>query len=100
MGFLKRLLGGGDDDMTITDGVDGTATVVSIGRPHSHAVRYLLPVRLSVQAPGMAPFLHETSALIHRDRFPEPGVLVPVTVDRTDPRRVKIHWDRLPTIAE
>ncbi|MFI6347556.1 hypothetical protein [Streptomyces sp. NPDC050560] len=49
-----------------------------------------------VEGPGIAPRAVEFSATVPSSRCPKSGQRVPVVVDRADPRRVVIRWDRVP----
>jgi hypothetical protein len=49
-----------------------------------------------VEGPGIAPQAVEFSATIPASRCPHSGQRVPVTVDRTRPSRIAIHWDEVP----
>jgi hypothetical protein len=42
---------------------------------------------------------HE-SPLAPRDRWPVPGQVLPVTVDRNDPEQLRVLWDQVPLRAE
>lgn len=97
MGLFGRTYPAGGE---IEHGIERTATILSIPTPKTNARKYLMPVTVSVNAPGIASFMQEVGASISADRFPEPGTEVPVTVDPTDPSKLQVHWDRVPTIAE
>ncbi|MBW7968783.1 hypothetical protein HYH08_05010 [Bradyrhizobium sp. BR 10289] len=37
---------------------------------------------------------------VPKPKWPRPGMMLPVTVDRADPRRFRIEWDQVPTGRE
>lgn len=52
-------------------------------------------MQLVVQAEGVpATSLRETD-MVRADKWPSPGMTLPVTVDRSDPTRIKIEWDEV-----
>jgi hypothetical protein len=51
-----------------------------------------------VSAPGIDPVsVHHTSLVTPTAKWPYPGVVLPVTVDREHPERLKIQWDAVPS---
>ena len=57
-------------------------------------------MHLVVQAEGIEPTAIEISPLVHRDRWPDPDMTLPVSVDRANPTRIEVAWDQVPTAAE
>lgn len=54
-----------------------------------------------VTGPGVGPIAIEHNTLTApTKKWPQPGDTLPVTVDRNDPTRLKIRWDRMPTNRE
>jgi hypothetical protein len=54
-----------------------------------------------VTGPGVGPIAVEHNTLTApTKKWPQPGDTLPVTVDRNDPTRMKIRWDRMPTNRE
>ncbi len=56
---------------------------------------------LVIQADGMAPYeckVHEW--VVATSKWPYAGERLPVNIDRSDPRKVKILWDEVPTGAD
>jgi hypothetical protein len=53
-------------------------------------------VQLVVQGEGVAPTAVEFEGLVHRKRWPQPGMTLPVTIDPANPQRVSIEWDEVP----
>jgi Short C-terminal domain len=89
VGFLGDLFG------RMKDPVRGHAQVVSCSMPSDHAVYSNCSMQLVVQAEGVpATSLRETD-MVRSDKWPSPGMTLPVTVDRADPTKVKIEWDEV-----
>ena len=89
MGFFSRLKGGGG-------GVRGTAQVTSCSQYQGRAVYSMCRMQLIVQAEGVAPTAVEFEGLVHRKRWPQPGMVLPVTVDPANPQDASIEWDEVP----
>ncbi len=90
---LKDLLKGGGGAMS--DPVRGTAQVVAASMNRGRGILQMCTVQLVVQADGVPPTAISYQGLVHRDRWPMPGMVLPVTVDRADPQRVEIEWDEV-----
>lgn len=83
------------------DPVRATATVVSSSQAASNVMYAPLHMNLVVQAEGMAPTSVEYRQRAARTkRFPFPGQVIPVEIDRSDPTRVEVLWDEVPTRDE
>ena len=89
MGLFSKLKGGGG-------GVRGTAQVTSCSQYQGRAVYSMCRMQLIVQAEGVAPTAVEFEGLVHRKRWPQPGMTLPVTVDPANPQNVSIEWDEVP----
>jgi hypothetical protein len=90
---LKDLLKGGGGGME--DPVRGTAQVVSASMNRGRGILQMCDVQLVVQAEGVQPTAVAYRGLVHRDRWPMPGMVLPITVDRADPQHVDIEWDEV-----
>jgi hypothetical protein len=90
---LKDLLKGGGGGME--DPVRGTAQVVSASMNRGRGILQMCDVHLVVQAEGVQPTAVAYRGLVHRDRWPMPGMVLPITVDRADPQHVDIEWDEV-----
>jgi len=99
MGLFKKLLGG-DGSPPIQDGVRGTAQVVSCSGYRGRAIWQSCEVQLVVQAEGIPATAVQVSQLGHNDRWPRPGMTLPVTVDRSNPQNVQIHWDEVASSSD
>lgn len=92
MGLLDSLFGGG----SMTDPVRGTAQVVSCSANRGRGVYQACHLQLVVSAEGVPATAVEQQTLVHRSRWPMPGMVLPATIDRVNPQTVRIEWDELP----
>jgi Short C-terminal domain len=93
MGFLDGLFGSGGGRME--DPVRGTAQVVACSGYRGRGVMQNCHMQLVITAEGVPATAVEHQGLVHNSRWPAPGMSLPVTVDRADPRRYKIEWDEV-----
>lgn len=82
-------------ELRMKDPVDGSLTVVGISSPDPTATQANYRLDGVVTAPGL-----EATAITHHgmtsvSHWPSPGQVLPVTVDRSHPDRLTIHWERL-----
>jgi hypothetical protein len=89
VGLLDSLLG----SMRMDDPVRGTAQVVSTSGNDGEAVWQNTRMHLVVQADGLPPTAVEHYAIAPTAKWPMPGQVLPVTVDRANPQRLKIIWE-------
>jgi hypothetical protein len=96
--LVRRLMLG----KPIEDGVEGMATVVTRTRPPEPTPTYIGGARLNlvVQVGGGEPYKVRLKCSAPGDKYPVPGQVVPVVVDRDDPQRVQVDWDRMLTPEE
>jgi len=92
MGLLDSLFG----DQRMSDPVRGSAQVVSCSANRGRGVYQNCHLQLVVQAEGVPARAVEQQTLVHRSRWPFPGMTLPATVDRANPNHVRIEWDELP----
>jgi hypothetical protein len=92
MGLLDSLFG----DQRMSDPVRGSAQVVSCSANRGRGVYQNCHLQLVVQAEGVPARAVEQQTLVHRSRWPFPGMTLPATVDRANPTHVRIEWDELP----
>ncbi len=90
---MRRLMLG----RPIEDGIEGTALVHSRTRPPHPTPKYIGGAKLNlvVQLPGREPYKVRLKCSAPGDKYPQPGEVVPVVVDRRDPERVRVDWDRM-----
>ncbi|MDQ3741752.1 MAG: hypothetical protein M3389_12510 [Actinomycetota bacterium] len=85
----------------IKEPVEGTATVVSATSPSSHTASWSnVRMRLVVQADGVEPFQLEHSCMCRADRWPWPGMELPVTFDARHHDRLDVEWKRVPSARD
>ncbi len=89
MGLFSKLKGGGG-------GIRGAAQVTSCSQYQGRGVYSMCRMQLVVQGEGVAPTAVEFEGLVHRKRWPQPGMTLPVTVDPANPQKVSIEWDEVP----
>lgn len=82
------------------DAVRGTAQVVSASMNRGRGILQMCRMQLVVQADGVPPTAVSFNGLVHHDRWPAPGSVLPVTVDRAHPENVSIEWDEVPSRSE
>ena len=92
MGLLDSLFG----DQRMSDPVRGSAQVVSCSANRGRGVYQNCHLQLVIQAEGVPARAVEQQTLVHRSRWPFPGMTLPATVDRANPTHVRIEWDELP----
>ena len=92
MGLLDSLFG----VQRMSDPVRGSAQVVSCSANRGRGVYQNCHLQLVVQAEGVPARAVEQQTLVHRSRWPFPGMTLPATVDRANPTHVRIEWDELP----
>ena len=95
MGLLDSLFG----DQRMSDPVRGSAQVVSSSANRGRGVYQNRHLQLVVQAEGVPARAVEQQTLVHRSRWPFPGMTLPATVDRANPTHVRIECDELPDAA-
>jgi hypothetical protein len=93
MGFLKGMFG----QPKIKDGLNGKATVLAVPQPWGNASSHRIEMKLSVQLPDQDAYLAQHTCFASREKYPWPGTVLPVTVDRNDHERLRIEWDEVPT---
>jgi hypothetical protein len=75
--------------------VAGTAQVVSATANRGDSSWQDVQMTLVVQAEGVPAEPVRHSCMCRADRWPSPGDVLPVTVDRRKPKRLKVEWDEV-----
>jgi hypothetical protein len=88
---LDRLLPG----TRMRDPVRGHAEVVSCSAYHGEGIKQLCTMQLVIHGEGIRPIAQEHHLLVHRYKWPAPGMALPVTVDRADPSKMYVEWDEV-----
>jgi hypothetical protein len=89
IGLLGDMFGG----PRMKDPVRGTAQVVSCSTHPGDGIVQSCCMQLVVQADDVPAKAIEHTDDVDRQRWPSPGMTLPVTVDRADPQRLKVEWD-------
>jgi hypothetical protein len=85
----------------LKDPVEGSARVVSCGGgSYENAAFTRCWMSLVLSAAGIEPYTVETTKLVRSTKHPYPGMVLPVTIDRSRPDRFEIDWDQVPTRKE
>jgi hypothetical protein len=95
MGLLGKMLNKALPGVRMKDPVRGAAEVVACSDYHGRGIKQLCTMQLVVHAEGVAPASQEHHLLAHRDKWPAPGMTLPVTVDRADPTKLYVMWDEV-----
>ena len=85
----------------IREPVEGTAQVVSSTAPNSHNASWSnVRMRLVVVAEGREPFQLEHSCMVRADKWPRPGMTLPVVFDAHDHDRLDVLWKQVPSARD
>jgi hypothetical protein len=79
----------------MTDPVRGQAEVVACSDYHGKGIKQLCTMQLVVHADGVPPTSQEHHLLAPRDKWPAPGMTLPITIDRADPAKMYILWEEV-----
>lgn len=94
MGLFDRLRG-------IKDPIDGEYRLVACSSSSGGAVYENCTMDGVVTAPGVpGTAVRHTSLVTPVAKWPQPGRVLPVTIDRNDPTRLKIRWEAVPSNAQ
>jgi hypothetical protein len=91
MGLLGDMFKG----VRMKDPVRGQAQVVSTTAHRGDGIWQNCRMQLVVQAQGVPATSAERNELVHHQKWPSPGMTLPVTVDRANPQKFKIEWDEV-----
>jgi hypothetical protein len=89
---------GGSGDMV--DPVSGSLLVTAAAMPSRRAVFHMTRITGIISADGIDPVAVQFNGLIRTAQWPSPGQTLPVTVDRADPNRFAIEWDKVGASAD
>ena len=85
----------------MADPVAGTLLVTSISMPgRRNAIFQMTRLTGVVSAEGVEPFAVQHNGLVRTAQWPQPGTTMPVIVDRADPSRFAIEWDKVRSGAD
>jgi hypothetical protein len=87
-------------DKHMKDPVEGTLQVTGASMAPQGAMYSNCRLHGVLTAPGVPamPVEHYLTAPVNK--WPDPGVVLPVTVDRADPTRLRVNWDDVPSNRE
>jgi hypothetical protein len=101
---LPRLfrLGGNaaSDAKAMADPVAGSLLVTAITMPDHNAIFQMTRLTGVISAEGIEPFAIQHNGIVRVSQWPQPGTTLPVIVDRADPARFAIEWDKVSTGAD
>lgn len=86
--------------MSMADPVPGTLLVTAISMPSRNAAYQMTRLTGVVSAEGVEPFAVQHSGIVRTALWPQPGSTLPVIVDRADPSRFAIEWDKIKSGAD
>jgi hypothetical protein len=84
----------------MADPVEGTLQVTASSGPSGRSMYTNYRLHGVVTAPGLPATPVEHTGVARNTKWPYPGTNLPVLVDRRDPTRLRIRWDRLPTSSQ
>jgi hypothetical protein len=87
-------------DKHMKDPVEGTLTVTSASMAPQGAMYSNCRLQGVLAAPGVPATSVEHYLTAPVKKWPDPGVVLPVTVDRADPTRLRVNWDDVPSNRE
>lgn len=80
---------------TMVDPMPGTLLVTASAMPSRRALYHMTRITGVISAEGIEPAAVQYSGLVRTSKWPSPGETLPVIVDRADPRRFAIEWEKL-----
>jgi hypothetical protein len=80
----------------IAGGIRGTAQVVSTTGYFGRAVLQNARVNLVLNGDGITPTAVLYEGLIHNQKWPHPGQVLPAMIDRGNPQNYSILWEEVP----
>ena len=88
-------------DRKMQDPVTGTARVIDNDGMHSLPGQAIhCPLDLMVEAEGMPAYMVHIRVRPKTGKWPEINQLLPVVLDRSNPTRVEIVWDQVPSLQD
>lgn len=102
MGFFDSIAHGFNGmffEPEITNGVEGTAQVVSASRYTGGSLYQNCTLDLVVEAPGIPATAVNLTCLVHFKHWPVVGGTLPVLIERDNPKEVVVQWDKVPDVT-
>ncbi len=75
--------------------VPGTLLVTASAMPSRRALYHMTRINGVISGDGIEPVAVQYAGLIRTSKWPSPGETLPVIVDRADPNRFAIEWDKI-----
>jgi hypothetical protein len=97
MGFFDMFAPKGKQ---IDGGIRGTAQVVSITGYIGQSVIQNGRMHLVLNGQNVTPTAVEFNGSIHREKWPQPGQVLPALIDPADPRKYSILWEEVPNTKD
>lgn len=79
----------------MADPVPGTLLVTAAAMPDRDSVWHMTRITGILSAEGIEPRAVQFGGLIRTSQWPSPGQQLPVIVDRADPGKFAIEWDKV-----
>ena len=99
MGIFDSIAHGINDflfEPEITNGVEGTAQVVSASDTDGTSIYRNCHMEVVVEAPGIPATATSIDSLVHRNHWPVAGQTLPVLIERDNPKEAIVLWDKVP----
>lgn len=93
MGFFDRFAPKGK---AIDGGIRGTAQVVSTTGYFGGSVLQNATMNLVLNAHGMSPMAVVFKGLVHNQKWPHPGQVLPALIDPANPQNFSVLWEEVP----
>lgn len=79
----------------IKDPVQGTLHVVSTSQPPSGGLSVWMVMDVVVSVPGHESYPDRRRFFVDLDKFPRPGMVLPIEASASNPKRFTIQWDQV-----
>jgi hypothetical protein len=86
----------GDRARILAEGAEGVGTIVGMGTPERGAQWFNLNIDLEINVSGRDPYRINQQYMVPASAQLGPGVQLPVKVDKSDPAKIAIDWNRAP----
>jgi hypothetical protein len=85
----------GEREKLLAEGQDGTAKIVAMGTPARGAQRFNVDLDLEVHVGSRKPYRVANDYIVPASAQLGPGRELPVKVDREDPAKIAIVWEKV-----
>jgi hypothetical protein len=80
---------------TMADPVEGVFLVTASAMPSRNSLYHMTRITGVISGEGLEPSAAQFSGLIKTSNWPSPGSNLPVIIDRADPTKFAIQWDKV-----